>query len=110
MEARDLFGLVGSTLADKYRIERVLGEGGFGVVYAGTHLMLGVPIAIKCMKPTGATPDERERAAQAFHREARILFGLGHPAIVRLYDVGVIPNGQVPYAGLELLRGATLTE
>ncbi len=108
---RDLFGLVGATLAEKYRIERVVGEGGFGVVYAGTHLALGVPIAVKCLKPdAGATPEQREQAMTAFKREARILFTLLHPAIVRLYDSGVTERTMVPYVILELLNGATLAD
>ena len=110
MRGGDVFGLVGTTLADKFRVERLLGEGGFGVVYGGTHLVLGVPVAIKCLKPVGVTEAQREHNAQLFLREARILFGLGHPSIVRLYDVGVIPQGLVPYAVLELLRGPTLQD
>jgi eukaryotic-like serine/threonine-protein kinase len=108
MHGGDPFGLVGATIAGKFRVERVLGEGGFGVVYAGTHVMLGERVAIKCLKPTGFTPEDRERGAQAFLREARILFGLGHPAIVRLYDVGVLDDRQIPYVVLELLAGTTL--
>ncbi len=108
MQARDLFDLVGTTIAGKFRVERVLGEGGFGVVYAGVHVMLGERVAIKCLKPVGFTAEDRERGAQQFLREARILFGLGHPAIVRLYDVGVIEREQIPYVVLELLAGTTL--
>jgi eukaryotic-like serine/threonine-protein kinase len=106
--ARDLFDLVGTTIAGKFQVERVLGEGGFGVVYAGLHVMLGERVAIKCLKPVGTTDEDRERGAQQFLREARILFGLGHPAIVRLYDVGVIEQRQIPYVVLELLTGTTL--
>ena len=95
----DPFSLVGTVIADKFRVERVLGEGGFGVVYAGTHLVLGLPVAIKCLK----TGDPA-----AFLREARILFTLTHPAIVRLFDAGVVPGPAIPYAALELLTGTTL--
>lgn len=97
----DPFALVGTVIADKFRVERVLGEGGFGVVYAGTHLVLGLPVAIKCMK----TGDPA-----AFLREARILFTLTHPAIVRLFDAGVVPGRDLPYAALELLTGPTLLD
>ncbi len=110
MQARDLFNLVGTTIGDKFQVEKILGEGGYGVVYGGTHLLLGQPVAIKCLKPIGFTPEERERAAQNFLREARILFGLSHPAVVRLYDVGILPEKQVPYAVLELLEGTTLAD
>src|SRR6187401_1130807 len=72
--------------------------------------MLGERVAIKCLKPLGSTEQDRERGAQQFLREARILFGLGHPAIVRLYDVGVIEQRQIPYVVLELLAGTTLAD
>ena len=106
--ANDLFRLTGTLIAEKFRVERVLGEGGFGVVYAGRHLLLDIPVAIKCLKPFGATLDEQAHAAEAFLREARILFTLQHAAIVRLYDVGMLPGSNVPYAVLELLSGRTL--
>jgi serine/threonine protein kinase len=108
MGPRDPFDLVGATIAGRFRVERVLGEGGFGVVYGGTHLLLDVPVAIKAMKPAGATEDERAEATERFLREARILFELTHPSIVRLYEVGVVPDKRIPYAVLELLRGTTL--
>jgi eukaryotic-like serine/threonine-protein kinase len=108
--ANDLFRLTGTLIAEKFRVERALGEGGFGVVYAGRHLLLDIPVAIKCLKPFGATPDEQAHAAQAFLREARILFTLQHAAIVRLYDVGMLPGSNVPYAVLELLSGRTLEQ
>lgn len=106
----DEFRLVGRVIDDKFRVERVLGEGGYGVVYAGTHLVLGLPVAIKCLKPFGFTAEERAHGAEAFLREARILFTLGHPSIVRLYDVGIIDEGKIPYCVLELLTGTTLAE
>lgn len=106
----DEFRLVGRVIDDKFRVERVLGEGGYGVVYAGTHLVLNVPVAIKCLKPFGFTAEERTHGAQAFLREARILYTLGHPSIVRLYEVGIIDDGKIPYCVLELLSGTTLAE
>ena len=103
--------MVGTAIAGKYRVDRMIGEGGFGVVYAGFHQVVGNAVAIKLMKPMGG-PDDRARSADAFLREARVLFDLAHPAIVRLYDVGVTPTrlGEVPYVVLELIAGTSLAE
>ncbi len=116
----DPFGLIGSTLADKYRIDRFLGEGGFGVVYAGHHLLLGEPIAIKCMKPSTGDAAAQQRVTDLFLREARVLFSLTHPNIVRMYDVGGLPmraplaSGawapSVPFVILEMIEGRSLQD
>lgn len=107
----DPLGVVGTVLSGKFRVERLLGEGGFGVVYAGTHLVLGTPIAVKLMKVDTATTGGA-RAIDEYLREARILFSLAHPAIVRMYDVGTLerPSGVLPWVVLELLSGPTLEE
>ncbi len=107
----DPFGVVGTAIAGKYRVDRVIGEGGFGVVYAGFHQVIGQPVAIKLMKPAGDIAD-RARNADAFLREARVLFDLAHPSIVRLYDVGMTTTriGEVPYVVLELIAGVSLAE
>jgi serine/threonine protein kinase len=108
----DPYGLVGTTLAEKYRIERLIGEGGFGVVYAGTHLVLNVPIAVKCLKPVMGVSSQETQATEQFLREARLLFSLTHPSIVRLYDVGQVSThaGAIPYVVLELLSGLPLDQ
>jgi serine/threonine protein kinase len=108
----DPFDLIGSTLAEKYRVDGVIGEGGFGVVYAGTHALLDVPIAIKCMRPTGLTPRSAALESELFMREAKVLFALSHPGIVRLYDIGIFKttNYHFPYVVLEMLHGKTLEE
>lgn len=99
----DPLGMVGVVLAEKFRVERLLGEGGHGVVYAGTHLLLNAPIAVKFLKVESA-------GVEQFQREARILFSLSHPAIVRMYDVGELARGpsRMPWVVLELLSGPTL--
>ena len=42
---------VGDVVADKYRLDRSLGDGGMGVVFGGVHLLLQTPIALKCLRP-----------------------------------------------------------
>lgn len=107
----DPLGVLGVTLAEKFRIDRLLGEGGYGVVYGGVHLVLGEPIAVKFIKMEGTSSDPA-RASDEFLREARILFSLSHPAIVRMYDVGALDRGpvRIPWVVLELLSGQTLDQ
>jgi len=102
----DPFQLEGRVLDGKYRLEGVLGEGGFGVVYAGRQLALDQPVAVKCLKPGSGD------SGASFLREARVLFQLSHPGIVRMYDVGEIQtsSGPMPYVVLERLAGRTLDE
>lgn len=73
--ARDVFKLVGTTVADKYAVDGVIGEGGYGVVYAARHLLIGRSIALKCMKPLGTSAEDTARATGLFLREAQVLFG-----------------------------------
>ncbi|HWL84402.1 MAG TPA: serine/threonine-protein kinase [Polyangiaceae bacterium] len=108
----DRFGLAGTTVAGKFRVERVVAEGGFGVVYAGTQLSLDAPIALKLLK----TPPEFNDKARAswiemFAREAKTVARLRHPYIVQVLDYGVVdlPTGErAPWMALEWLAGKTL--
>src|SRR3954465_15673360 len=93
-------------IADKYRLDRLLGRGGMGAVYAGTHLDLDRPVAIKLLLPDfTADPDALER----FRREARAAARLNHPNVADTYDYGVLPDGGA-YIVMELIAGETLRE
>src|SRR3954470_21594883 len=69
----------------RYRVERVLGRGGFGVVYLAHDELLGRPVAVKVPHP-GLVPSPRE--AEAYLTEARTVANLDHPNIVPVHDVG----------------------
>jgi serine/threonine-protein kinase len=107
------FALAGALLDGKYRVDRVVAEGGFGVVYAGHHTVLDVPIAIKVLKPT--TGDAAEQG-ERFSREAQTIAKLKHPCIVQVLDAGVCrpavdaSSSTAPLAWmvLEWLNGQTL--
>lgn len=110
----DVFGLVGSVIDQRYRVDSIVGEGGFGVVYRGHHLSFDHPIAIKCLKvPMHFNAEGQEIFLQKFREEGKILSRLSHhPAIVRVFDLGVTTarNGQqVPYLVLEWLQGTPLS-
>ena len=109
----DVFGLLGTTIGTSYRVDEVVGEGGFGVVYKGFHLRLGHPIAVKCLKvPPHFTPEAKNLFYDKFCEEGEFLSRLSeHPSIVRVFDRGLTPcpfGGKVPYLVLEWLDGAEL--
>ena len=109
----DPFGLVGTAIDHKYRIDELVGEGGFGVVYRGFHQSFEQPIAVKCLKvPAHFTTEAAEIFLKRFRDEGKHLAKLSeHPSIVRAYDFGVatsIAGASVPYLVLEWLDGMDL--
>jgi serine/threonine-protein kinase len=94
----------GEVVAEKYRVERVLGGGGMGVVMEARHLALDERVAIKFLLPQlGEDPHALER----FEREARAVFQLQSEHVVRVMDVGRLPAGG-PYIVMEYLDGEDL--
>jgi serine/threonine protein kinase len=95
---------IGEVIADKYRVERVLGSGGMGVVVVATHLQLDQLVAIKFLRPSVAKkPDAVER----FAREARAAAKIQSEHVARVLDVAV-GDGGVPYMVMEYLEGKDL--
>ncbi len=94
----------GTVLAGRYRVDRLVAEGGYGSVYAGHHLVLDGPVAIKVLRPDRDAP----RHVAGFLEEARTLARLRHPNIVSVLDAGVLPDGAVPWIALEWCDGPTL--
>jgi serine/threonine-protein kinase len=88
-----------------YRITRVLGEGGMGVVYLAERDDLHSTAAIKILRDAWLSPARRER----FASEQRTLAQLNHPAIARLYDADSLPDGT-PWFVMEYVEGLPLTE
>ncbi|WP_437950221.1 bifunctional serine/threonine-protein kinase/formylglycine-generating enzyme family protein [Sorangium sp. So ce296] len=114
MAPSDPFGWVGATIGGKYRLDAVVGEGGFGVVYRGHHLGFDEPVAVKCLKALGSlAPAEREAFQRMLLNEGRLLHRLSRASagIVQALDTGaaVSPSGEwTPYLVLEWLEGAPL--
>src|SRR5437867_12957246 len=88
---------VGQVVAGKYRIERVIGAGGMGVVYDVTHLQLQQPVALKFLLSTYGTPEAVER----FMREARAAVRLKSEDVAGGVDLAVLDDG-VAYMELGL--------
>lgn len=98
--------LLGQVLDGRYRIDSVLGYGGFGMVFRGMQTSIQRPIALKTLHPQLAmAPTFFER----FKREAEIASRLKHPNIITIYDFGRTPQGLC-YFVMELLEGESLRE
>ena len=94
----------GTLVAGKYRLTRILGRGGMGVVAAATHVQLHQQVALKFLLPDlAANPHVVER----FIREARASAALRSEHVCRVSDVGTMENGS-PYLVMELLEGTDL--
>ena len=110
----DPLGIAGTVLADKYRIEKVVGEGGFAVVYRAEHLIWKQPVAIKCFRILSSAPEaQRQDLLDGFIQEGKLMTSLSSKTavIVQARDVGTFtaPNGDwVPYMVLEWLEGKSL--
>ncbi len=98
--------LIGLALDNKYRIVRVIGRGGMGVVYEAEHTTLGKRVAIKLMleKYTGDS-----EAVARFSREALAASRIGNPHIIDVMDIGTAPDGR-SFVVMELLSGAPLSK
>jgi serine/threonine-protein kinase len=93
----------GDIIAAKYRLERLLGQGGMGAVWAAHNVALDSPVAIKLIR--GET--DREALSVRLQLEARAAARLGHPAIVRVFDIGQTAKDD-PFIVMELLEGESL--
>ena len=103
----DPYNLVGSTLADKYRLDALVGMGGMGAVYFAIHLNTGRQIAVKILLPNLAIGSPR--LVELFEREALIVGRLKHENIVDIIDAGRT-TGSIAYIAMEWLEGYTLEE
>ncbi len=112
----DPFGWVGHTLGEKLKVEAVVAEGGFGVVYRALHLGFSERVALKCLKlPAKLEDAARDEFLAAFTAEGKLLHRLSrsNAGIVQALDVGAAtsPNGTwTPYLALEWLEGESLED
>ncbi len=95
----------GDILAGKYKVERVLAQGGMGIVVAAIHQQLEQRVALKFMLPEGM---ENEGALSRFLREAKAAVRLRSEHVARVLDVGTAETGS-PYIVMEYLEGLDLS-
>src|ERR1700735_1901812 len=94
----------GDLLAGKYRVERVLGVGGMGIVVAARHEQLDKLVAIKFVRDESLANQE---AVERFLRESRSAARLRSEHVARVLDVGR-PDSGAPYMVMEFLEGSDL--
>lgn len=93
------------SLPERYRVERTLGRGGFGVVVEAFDQELARSVAIKVQVGTALPPEERAR----FLREGRAMAEVSHPHLVEVLDVGTTSTGQL-FLVLPRMDGGTLAD
>jgi serine/threonine protein kinase len=95
----------GVTLVGRYQLERAVGQGAYGAIYAAVDSVSHERVAIKALPPAGETASKT--AQGRFKREMKVIESLVHPNIISLYDYGQTDQG-VPFMVLEYVEGTTL--
>ena len=109
--ATDVARLAAGVKAGDYVVERFLGAGAMGEVYAGKHPEIGKRVAIKVLKPSLATSAE---AAERFKREARVVNQIDHPNVIDVFAFGRLDHDSAAghggrlYLVMDLVDGETL--
>jgi eukaryotic-like serine/threonine-protein kinase len=112
--ATDLWNIVGTVQEGTFKIEEVIAEGGFAVVYRAHHTAFRADVALKCLKVPGTLSEEGQHEfLEKFREEAELLFRLSSsiPGIVRPLHVGTLGADSkqfVPFIAMEWLSGETL--
>ncbi|MDI7267449.1 MAG: serine/threonine-protein kinase, partial [Myxococcota bacterium] len=96
--------LLGKVLGGKYKLLRRLGSGGVGTVYEALHTVIENKVAVKVLRPEFAGSDT---LARRLVDEAKAASAIGHPSIIRVFDVGTTDEG-LTFLAMELLSGEEL--
>ncbi len=94
------------TVIDRYRIEEMIGAGGFAVVFRARHLALDMPVAIKLIRPSLLR--KWPNLAATLCEEARLAARLNHPNVMRVHDV--VQTDRVTFVAMELIEGENLSQ
>lgn len=97
---------IGTVIGGRYRVEKVIGQGGFGAVYQAVHTATADRVAIKVLR---ADVQQAADVSTRFRHEAKATSRLKHPNTVRVFDFGQIDDGNL-YLAMEFLEGKTLSD
>lgn len=95
---------VGEVIDEVFRVEAEIDSGNFGSIYKVHDLLENRPLALKVLRPG---PHDEEELRRRFEREARLVYSLNHPHIVKVHYYGQTRSG-LPYMAMEFLRGTDL--
>ena len=99
-------GREGQMISDRYRVLKLLGEGGMGEVYLAEHTYLNKKVAIKLLRSEITSSNE---AVQRFYQEAKSAARIKHESIIEIYDFGKLDDGTI-YLAMEFLEGSPLAD
>ena len=97
----------GDSIAGRYKVESMLGQGGMGAVYLATQLNVNRPVAVKTLLKDLVS---EQKHVVRFYREAQSASQLNHPNIVRVFDFGIDDDSGTPFIVMEYLEGQDLSE
>lgn len=98
--------LVGSVVSERYLVREIVGQGTIGTVFRVENVHLGRPAVMKVLRPRYVTLDVVHRVLST---DARAAWGVTHPSLCEVFDVGTMPDGM-PYFVMERLEGETLAD
>jgi serine/threonine-protein kinase len=106
IQAQNSTDLVGSVIADRYRVVSKIGDGGMGQVYLAEHVRMKRRCAVKIMRPQLMSDPV---AVVRFNREAENASQISHPNVCAVYDFGETPTGLI-YLAMEFIDGDSLSK
>jgi len=98
---------LGSVIAERYKVESVIGRGGQAVVYRAKQVGMNRTVAIKCLD---GELSSRPKQIKRFYRETQAAGKLEHPNVIRIFDFGIDTATRLPFYVMEFLDGRTLAE
>ncbi len=104
--SRDLNTLLGTTLAGRFELRRVLGQGGYGAVFEAEQVSMGRRCAVKVLAPRDGV--DRKNTAR-FEMEARATSKLSHPNTITIFDFGEDAEAGVFFIAMEFVEGEDLS-